>query len=85
MKKLIIISLLALSGCTTQGSEGLGMLDHDLNVGDCYMAHVNSGPMMVFKVLRVGKYSYESLGTDGQIYTSNGKGNSNQVDCFSRF
>lgn len=40
---------------------------------------------MVVKVVKVGQYSYEVLGTDGEFYTTSTKDVDSQVDCFSRF
>jgi hypothetical protein len=68
--KYLILFLLTFTGCS-----------NNLKVGDCYLGKTQNYESMRFKILKVGKYSYESEGEDGKIYVSNDK-HREQTDCW---
>lgn len=57
--KYLIPLLFVFSGCS-----------NNLKVGDCYNSRTEFGVFKTFKILKVGKYSYESEDREGNLYQS---------------
>jgi hypothetical protein len=71
MKYLFALLFVFLTGCS-----------QDLKVGDCYMGIFDYKPILL-KVVKVGRYSYESVDVNGALYCNVKAGlKDQQVDCF---
>ena len=78
MKSVFLILALTISGCS-------GYISYEAKVGDCFMDNIRDGTILIFKVIKVGKYSLSTLGSDGQMYTHEGTDIRHKVDCFNSF
>lgn len=89
-KGLVSLLFLVLSGCSIRTLPPPTPMEpeKDLQVGDCYISAPNGShsEAKLFKVIAVGRFSYEVIDTYGDKFTTSSKGHADeQVDCFDRF